>query len=515
MSVNHVHARNLILNWGSYAATLVVMFLLSPFVVGSLDPVSYGIWSLLNVLSGYMGLLDLGVRASVGRHIALYLGKGDEKAIDETIRTGLGFFSLSGVFIIVAGIGIGWLFPHAFQNIPEDHYDTVRMLLPVMGINVWLSAVAAIYSSVLTAHNRFDFARCVDLAVLIVRTIGTIVALTEGTGLWGLAGAVLISNIVALIGNFVLSHKQHRGLKSWPFLYSKVRLREITRYGVAAFLSKASMKIIGQTDLIIAGAILTVASVREYSVGAMLVYYTGTLIGIIDGTFFPSMQKAVGRDDITVVGWLFFRQIRIAMLFGVPAFVGMALFARPFISLWMMQPGFDDRSVIVAAGVMSILAMAKLPLVFVGGSVGVLAATGRIRVSATLTVVEAIVNLAISILFTVRFGWGLYGIAASTLVATLLVRAFWIPLLACRELDIKFVRMLFQLIIPSGVAAVGFAIICMLALQLFPPQTWTVFALDVGAVLLIYLAIGIPALLPKEYRQMLAMHGRMIFRKGS
>lgn len=501
MSTNKTHAKNLILNGGSYAANLLVSFFLSPFIVGSLDPASYGIWSLLNVFAGYMGVLDLGVRASVGRHIALYLGKGDAESLDETIRAGLAFFSVAGVVLVLAGFGLGWLFPHFFDSVPAEQHGTVRLLLPLMVLNVGITAIAAIYSSILVAHDRFDYARGIDVTVLIVRTGFTVLALVAGLGLWGLAGALLFSNVVALIGNFILARRQHEGLRSWPFLYSKPRLKEIIGYGLAAFLTRASLKIIGQTDLVIAGALLSVASVREYSVGAMMVYYSGTFVGIIENTLFPALQRAAGREDMGVVRWLYLRQLRIAMLFSVPAFIGMATFSRPFIRLWMMQPGFTESSVVVSAGVMTILALAKLPLGFVSGSVSVLSATGRIRTSANLTILEALLNIALSLLFTMGFGWGLYGIAASTLVATLLVRAIWIPVMACREVDVRLGQMLMEFILPAGLAALIFVGICFGVQYLLPPLTWPIFIANIALVLVLFCLFGIPLLLPKDYRQ--------------
>jgi len=83
-------------NWSALVVNLVVMFFLSPFVVHTLGKMEYGIWSLLTVLTGYMGIMDLGVRASTGRHVILYLGKDDHEKIDHTIRTSLGFFSSPG-----------------------------------------------------------------------------------------------------------------------------------------------------------------------------------------------------------------------------------------------------------------------------------------------------------------------------------------------------------------------------------------------------------------------------------
>ena len=513
MSSNRTQTRNLLFSWGGHATTLLVMFFLSPYIIGKLDAVSYGIWSLLNVLTGYMGLFDLGVRSSVGRHIALYLGKRDAKGVDETIRTGLGFFSLIGGVILLVGICLGILFPYLFHDVPKEHYFTVRVLLPLMVFNVWLTTVAAIYSSVLTAHDRFDITRGVDMTVLAVRTAGTVFALSIGSGLWGLAVSLLVSSMVAIAGNYFFAHKQYPRLRSWPFLYTRKRLREITGYGFAAFITSASLKIIGQTDLVIVGALLAVASVREYSVGAMLVFYSGTFITIIEGTLFPATQRAAARSDMETVRWLFFRQIRIAILFGIPLFIGMAFFSKTFIRLWMLQSNFDENSVILSAGVMSILSIAKLPLLFIGGSTSVLAARGRIQRSANLTLTEAVLNVAFSTLFILQFGWGLYGIAAGTLVATLLVRATWVPLLACKEAGISNFHFLSKLIIPSGISALFFAAICFVFFQFYSPATWFTFALSVLTVLLMYAPVGMMILLPEEYRKRFFNFGhRLLFK---
>lgn len=65
MSRARIYARNLAANWIGHGASLVVMFFLSPFVIYTLGQVEYGIWSLLTVLTGYMGVLDLGVMCAL------------------------------------------------------------------------------------------------------------------------------------------------------------------------------------------------------------------------------------------------------------------------------------------------------------------------------------------------------------------------------------------------------------------------------------------------------------------
>ena len=68
-----------------------------------------------------MGLFDIGVRASVGRHVALYLGKPDDSGVDETIRAALGFYTLIGGLILLVGIFLGYIFPDIVRRIRKEH----------------------------------------------------------------------------------------------------------------------------------------------------------------------------------------------------------------------------------------------------------------------------------------------------------------------------------------------------------------------------------------------------------
>jgi O-antigen/teichoic acid export membrane protein len=417
---------------------MVVMFFLSPFVVHTLGSLEYGIWCLLTVLTGYMGIFDLGVRASTGRHIILYLGQGDYEKVDQTVRTGLGFFSLIGMLLLAAGIGIGWIFPSVFSSVPESYHGLIRILLPLLAVNVWISAFRAVFSSMLTAHDRFDIARGADVAVLAIRTIGTILILKHGYGICGLTIVVIGCSIIGLLVNWGLALRLYPCLRVWPLSLSRERVKELLGYGIAAFVSAIAIKIIGQTDLVIVGALISVESVTIYSVGAMLIYYSSTFIGQICTTFFPQLQRAAARDEMGHVRWLFFRQVRLTLVFGIPIYIGSMVFAEPFIRLWMLGPEFSESAVKKAAVVMVILAASKLFLLFTLGSNQTLAAIGHIRFNAIIAITEAILNLGFSLIFVVVFHWELWGIAAGTLVARILVRTFVLPWYACQKVGLSW-----------------------------------------------------------------------------
>ena len=495
MSSARSHIRNLMFNWGGHATTLMVMFFLSPFIVGKLDAVSYGIWSLLSVLTGYMGIFDLGVRASVGRHVALYLGKGDERGVDETIRAGFGVFTLTGGLILLVGILLGWLFPTLFKGISPEYYDTVRYLLPLLVVNVWFSAIAAIFSSVLAAHDRFDVARGVDLVVLIIRTVTTVYALLAGWGLWGLAGSLIVSNFCAVIGNRFYAGRVHLGLRSFPFLYARNRLKELFGYGFASFITSAAVKIIGQSDLVIVGAVLSVSDVREYSVGAMLLYYSATFILLIRGTFFPSIQRAVSGGTLVEVRHLLLRQLQVSLCVGLLAYVGLVLYAQPFMNLWMLQDGFDQRAVASAAGVMTLLALSKFPSLYIIPCQSVLAAIGHVHFNAVLSMIEAAFNILFSLFFVLVLEWGIAGVAAGTLVARLVVPSFWVPFYLCRKVEVIGWKFFVSVVVPGVFASGLLSLICVFFLRFWMPETWVAFCAHVLLVSFLWGLIAVAFLL--------------------
>src|SRR5207249_1908173 len=62
--------RNIFSNWAGFICSSIISFFLSPFVVHHLGNSAYGIWILMGSLTGYLGLLNLGVRGAVTKYVA-------------------------------------------------------------------------------------------------------------------------------------------------------------------------------------------------------------------------------------------------------------------------------------------------------------------------------------------------------------------------------------------------------------------------------------------------------------
>jgi O-antigen/teichoic acid export membrane protein len=235
----------------------------------------------------------------------------------------------------------------------------------------------------------------------------------------------------------------------------------------------------------------------------MLVFYSDTFLGYIGTTLFPSLQRAVAREEAGDTRWLFLRTNRLRLICGLLPLVGMIVFAQPFIRLWMLGPQFDETAVRQAAVVMQILAGSKLLLLFVGASNMVLSAMGRVRLTASMVAVEATLNLALSLWFVLAFGWGLAGIAGGTLAARLLVGTFIVPWHACAAAGVPWRRYLLE-VGGLGVVAGGlFAAVCLAVRTLLPGDTWPWFFGQVALATALYAVLAYALLVPPSDRRRL------------
>jgi O-antigen/teichoic acid export membrane protein len=495
--------RNILSNWGGHATNVLVMFFLSPFVVNTLGTVQYGIWSLVNVLTGYMGVLDLGIRASTGRFIVMYIGQEDHEKVNQTIRTSLGFFSLTGIFVILAGAGLGWIFPKVISSVPLEYYPMVKLLLPLMGLNMLLAVFNAVFSSLLIAHDRFDISRSLEMLSLAVRTLGTILALNFECGIIGLALAILVSNIVGLIGVIIAAKKIYPRLASWPFALSSDRMKELFNYGIFAFLTAVANRISGQTDLVVVGWLIDVRSVAVYSIGAMLLYYSSTMMSLVQTSFFPPIQRAVAQNEMGSAKWLFFRQVRLSLICGLPLFVGYMIFGKTFIHIWMVGDKFPESAVGGAAVVMTILSISNVLTLFRNGAESLLNAMGHVRFTAAIGVINAGLNFGLSVFFVVKLNWGIAGVAAGTLVARLLTSNIGLPIYTCRILRIGLLKFLMNTV-GYGIACGSiFACICFLVKIIFSKNSnsWMHFAIQVCIAVVLYIPVALYILVPVNDRK--------------
>src|SRR5690348_355222 len=147
--------RNVLSNWSGYIFSVVVSFFLAPYVVNHLGTTAYGVWSLVISLTGYLGLLDLGVRGAVTRYVARFHAQADHQRSSQVASAAMAIFGGSGlatmsVSLLLAISVVGRM------NIPAEYLPAARSVLVLTGISIAVSLINGVYGGMLIALQRFD-----------------------------------------------------------------------------------------------------------------------------------------------------------------------------------------------------------------------------------------------------------------------------------------------------------------------------------------------------------------------
>jgi O-antigen/teichoic acid export membrane protein len=490
-------------SWFSYAANLLVMFFLTPFVIRTLGDSAYGVWTLLISLTGYMGLVELGVRPGMGRFINFYLGRNEPHNVNAIISTAMLIFLGCGVLLVVVATTLGVFFGSIFPKTPEGMLGDARLAILLIAANLFVSFYSVAFLQVLTAHERFDLSNGINLVLLGLRTVATVLALWHGGGILWLAGITLASGLVQLVAQAVLAKRIFPALRVSPRLASRAHFRELFSFGMWAAVGSMAFQLLTWFDMLMVGVFLGPAVVTLYTVGAQFVIYGRNLVGECAAPFGPQIIKDCAVNDMPGLRYLIPRAGSVIMGLSTLMFLGFVFFGREFIRLWMMDRGAGDTFETftrfdVSYEVLMILSLAQWASTATIVLGNVYNGLNRVRFAAMLTLAQSLISAAavVTLLLT---GAHLAGVAlggaiprvifaiVSTMVVLRWIRFGWLA----------FVQT--QLLRWTALAAT-FALICLTVNWQLPHGTLLWFAIKVGLAGLAYAPLAWFILLPRDER---------------
>src|SRR2546421_6613176 len=167
MSLAKTIARNVLSNWAGYAVQAIVGFLLTPYLLRSLGATRYGVWTLAMGLTGYYGLLDLGISSGIAQYLTRYLAEKDFDRVNRTASTGFVALVACGTLIFVCSLGVA-LNAFSLFHIPANLHREVALVVTVTGLSIALQFAFFTYSAVFMAVQRFDLSNVIGIATRLI-----------------------------------------------------------------------------------------------------------------------------------------------------------------------------------------------------------------------------------------------------------------------------------------------------------------------------------------------------------
>jgi O-antigen/teichoic acid export membrane protein len=226
-------------------------------------------------------------------------------------------------------------------------YGEPSLLAP--GLVVSLAVIgAALQTPIWPYYRSMDFFRqrmlqAVDPLVGLVLTIGLAAA---GLGYWALVTGVVAG---AFAGAAVAVWKSPYRLR---LRWTPGALREYASFSWPLLAASASGVIIAQSATFVSELELGLAGVGAVALASSVVATTGRVDQVVTNTLYPAICRIVDRRDALAEAFL--KSNRLALIFGLPFGVGLALFAEALITdvlgeRWLPALGLLQVFALIAA----------------------------------------------------------------------------------------------------------------------------------------------------------------------
>jgi len=462
-------------NWMAFAVSIVVSFLLSPFVVHRLGNIVYGVWVLANSSIAYLGLLDFGMRGAVTHFVAKHQARGEHLESSRAVSVALAFRTLISLVVIVASLILAAFAVKLFR-IPAGMRVAAQWAIVIGGFNLSFSLIVGVFGGVLTALQRFDLANGLVIAQTLASAVGTVWMLGSGRGIVALASMQLAVVLILGVATITIC------LRVYPEL--RVRFRglnmgifpEVWRYSFYLFVIAASGQVIYYSDNLVIGALLSAEAVTFYAIGGRFIEYLGQIGASFAQTFMPMASNLAAQNQKDQLQRLLIQGTRAALLVSLT--VGGALFFRgsTFIGLWMGHQFAQPSGRILRILLLSTVALAGNR---VGGNI--VFGLGKHKPFALWQSLEAAANLALSIYLVRKIGMD--GVAWGTVLPSLVSQIVLWPRYLSKVLDLAVWSYFRECWIRTALATVPFCFACFCTDRYWGVTSIFGFFLQIGAVL--------------------------------
>jgi O-antigen/teichoic acid export membrane protein len=464
-------------SWSALAINVMVGIFLSPFILHRLGDAAFGIWVLIFSITGYYGLFDLGIRSSIIRYVAKYNATGDREKLTQFVNTALLSYTGIGVVSMVLTTLLSSSVEHLFK-IPPGMHAQARLLLLMVGASVSLGFPLGVFGGMLEGLSRFYILNWTSIGATLARAVLIVYFLNHG---YGLLTVALITVSLPLLSSVLRGIIVFR-LCPVPLGLAHVdraAFRQIANYGGTTFIVMIAGRLRFRTDELVLGTMMSVVAVTRFNIGARIVDYAGDFVASLAQVFVPMASHSEATGNLDRVRKIYIAGNRVCAFLILPIAAILIVFGKHIIRMWV-----GARYVPDSYPVLVVLMIPYAIMMSQAASGRILFGLGKHQTWATITVIEGIANLILSIALVPQFG--IVGDALGTAIPLSVTYLVFLPRHLRKQIGVPigtFLREAYTLPILLTLPLV--TALC-LANRFFYPHNLVQLALEILAVSSIY-----------------------------
>jgi O-antigen/teichoic acid export membrane protein len=389
--------------------SMLVSLVLPPFLVHRLPTAEYGAWVLILQMSGYVGLLDLGLQTAIAKFVAEYEARGDRQASHRVVSTSFSILCIAGTVASLAVAGMVWAVPRLFPGLPLALVSQVRIALLAVGLSTAIALPFGSFLATFTGLQQYIFPTALATFTRVGSAAALIALLLRNHGLVAMALAMAAFSLAGATIQFFGWRKLVRERVSFSFLFfHRQSAAMLVKYGSVLSVWSVAMLFVSGLDVVIVGH-YRYPETGFYSVANNAGNFMLLVVSSVFGPLVPAVSSLQVRTTAEHVGELCTRLTRyctlLLCLLGLPLLVcGYPLLTAWVGSRYAAQSWFYLQVLVLGNAVRQLM----LPYILM------VVATGKQHLATIAAINEACINLIVSIWLVQRIG--AVGVAVGTLV---------------------------------------------------------------------------------------------------
>lgn len=326
--------RNATYNAIGFIFPVVVALITTAYIVRKLTPEIYGIYVLAISLMGMMSFLDLGFGQGIVKFVSHYEATGDYEKINSILSASLGIFVAMGLLGFLVIFSLSGVVAQRVFHLSGERFALGSTALKVVAFGFFIRMVAAVFSNVPKAVQRYDISVKIQNAVSFCSTISTVGLLYFGKGLTAILVSQALFEMLSLIMYYRASQKVLPTL-GIRIRFEKAVFREISGFSFYTALNGIMGNLVFRLDKMIIGAFLGMEAVTYYQVPFMIVQMANGFISSVTQSLFPAVSSIQALGDKERLRRLFLKSARYINAAALVTAVLLIMLGRTFLSLWM------------------------------------------------------------------------------------------------------------------------------------------------------------------------------------
>ncbi len=334
MKINQLKA-GAALSYISMGLGYLVSIIYTPIMLRLLGQSEYGLYNLVASVVAYLGVLNFGFGSAYMRYYSRYKVKEDKEKIATLNGMFLAIFCVLGLIAVIAGTILAFNTELIFgSELTSTELSRAKILMMILVINLGISFPNVVFTSHITANEKFVFQKLVQMIKTVVNPFIVLPVLLIGYGSVGMVVVTTVLNIsIEIINAIYCIRKLKMGFSFKRFDFKL--MREMTVFSSYIFINLLIDQINWNIDKFILGRFHGTVAVAVYGLAAQLNSYYTSIASTVSSVFIPRVHRLVaGSDNNDALTKLFTRIGRVQFIILSLISTGIVFFGRPFINMW-------------------------------------------------------------------------------------------------------------------------------------------------------------------------------------